>query len=311
MVQENSLKNKIIVICGATCSGKSSLSLALAKALNTEIISADSMNIYKNLDIGTAKPTKQEQVEIKHHAVDIIEPFENFNVGDYREYALPIVKKLLQEGKTPIICGGTGFYINSLLYDLSYGNHPADLIVREKYFNLAEKYGNEYVYNILYKLDAKTANLLHYNDLKRVVRALEIAENGTKKSDICDKLTPIFNYDAYAINFDRETLYSRIDYRVDQMIKDGLVEEIKNLLSKGITKENQCMQGIGYKEIIPYIIGEYSLENAIDLIKLNTRHYAKRQITFFKKLENLQYLEPASVETMVKRIIEQLWLQQI
>ncbi len=306
MVQKDSLKNKIIVICGPTCSGKSRLALQLAKALKTEIISADSMNIYKNLDIGTAKPTKKEQEEIKHHAIDIIEPFETFNVGDYREYALPIVKKLLKDGKTPIICGGTGFYINSLLFDLSYGNYPADLQVREKYFDLAEKYGNEYVYNVLYKLDAKTANLLHYNDLKRVVRALEIVENGTKKSEICDKLTPIFNYDAYAINFDRETLYLRIDFRVDQMIKDGLIEEIKKLLSKGVTAENQSMQEIGYKELIPHLNGKCSLESAIDLIKLNTRHYAKRQITFFKKLENLQYLEPTNIETMVKRIIEQL-----
>lgn len=306
MVQKDNLNNKIIVICGPTCSGKSALAINLAKKLNTEIISADSMNIYKGLDIGTAKPTKEEQLQVKHHCIDLVEPSETFNVGDYKEFALPILKRLLKNGKNPIICGGTGFYVNSLLYDLSYGNQPSDLVVREKYYKLAEKYGNEYVFNILYKLDSKTANALHYNDLKRVVRALEIAEKGTKKSELNDSLTPIFNFDAYMINFDREMLYTRINNRVDNMINDGLILEIKQLLKNGITEKHQCMQGIGYKEIIPYVNGEYSLETAIDLIKLNTRRYAKRQITFFKKLENIQYLVPEDIDKMAERIIKQL-----
>ncbi len=305
MVQKDSLNNKIIIICGPTASGKSDLALSVAKLLDTEIISADSMYIYKDLNIGTAKPTLQEMQGVKHHLIDVVSPYDNFSVSDYRNLALPIIKDLLSKGKTPIICGGTGFYINSILYDYSYGNSEANLEVRDKYMNLAQQKGNEYVYNILKEFDIDSANKLHPNDLKRVVRALEIYHSGTKKSEIKDQLVPKFDYLAYSIGFDREILYSRINKRVDIMLQNGLIEEVEGLLKSGVTKQNQCMQAIGYKEIIDYIEGNCSLEKAIDDIKLNTRHYAKRQITYFKKL-NIKMLPPSNCEDMAKQIANDL-----
>ena len=305
MVQKNSLK-KILIICGPTASGKTSLAIECAKLLNTEIISADSMNVYKGLDIGTAKPSANEREEIKHHLIDVVSPFENFTVFDYREKALEVINSLHDKGKIPIICGGTGFYINSLLYDLSYGNSPANLEAREKYMKLALENGNQFVYNILMEKDLETAKKLHPNDLKRVIRALEICESDVKKSDIKDQLIPNFDYRAYSIDFDSETLYKRINERVDVMLKDGLVNEVKGLLSQGVSKKNQCMQGIGYKEVLPFINEEYSLEQMAELIKLNTRHYAKRQRTFFRKLPNLVYLKPNSPLALAKKIVEEL-----
>lgn len=306
MVQKNNLNKKIIIICGPTASSKSVLAIECAKLLNSEIISADSMNVYKGLDIGTAKPTLEEMQGIKHNLIDVVSPFDTFSVGDYKERALPIINSLLSQGKTPIICGGTGFYINSILFDLSYGNSEANLEVRKKYQKLAQEYGNEYVFNILKEKDLDSAKKLHPNDLKRVIRALEIFESGIKKSDIKDDLTPMFDYDAYSIDFPREMLYDRINKRVDLMIENGLIQEIKDLVDKGVKQNHQCMQGIGYKEVIPYLNGEYTLEECVNLIKLNTRHYAKRQITFFKKLPNLNCLQPINVNLLAQRIVDKL-----
>ncbi len=305
MVQKDNINNKIIIICGPTASGKSDLALSVAKLLNTEIVSADSMYIYKDLNIGTAKPTTLEMQGIKHHMIDVVSPFDSFSVSDYRNIALPIINELLSKGKTPIICGGTGFYINSILYDFSYGNSQANLEIRDKYMKLAQEKGNEYVYNILKEFDIESANKLHPNDLKRVVRALEIYHSGTKKSDIKDQLVPKFDYSAYSIGYNREILYSRINKRVDIMLKNGLIDEVKTLLNSGISKDNQCMQAIGYKEIIDYIEGNCSLEKAVEDIKLNTRHYAKRQITYFKKL-NVKMLNPTNNEQMAKQIVSEL-----
>lgn len=307
MVQENSLRKKILIICGPTASGKTALAVECAKLLNSEIISADSMNVYRGLDIGTAKPTEQEKNGIVHHLIDVADPDETFSVGDYREKALPIIDKLISDGKIPVICGGTGFYINSILYDFSYGNAGSNLDAREKYFNLAEKNGNQYVFDILINVDPESAKKLHPNDLKRVVRALEIFESGQKKSDIKDDLTPRYDYKAYTIDFPREMLYERINKRVDIMVDNGLIEEVKGLLDGGITLENQCMQGIGYKEIVEYLQGDLTKEDALEKLKLNTRHYAKRQITFFKKLNQLIYLKPDSIQELAKRIVNELW----
>ena len=300
------MKTQLLIICGPTASSKSALAIECAKLLNTEIISADSMNVYKGLDIGSAKPTIEEREGIIHHLIDVVEPNETFSVGDYRDMALPIVEKLISEDKIPIVCGGTGFYINSLLYDLSYGNSVSNLKAREKYFSIAEEKGKEYVYNILKEKDPKSAEKLHYNDLKRVVRALEIYESGFLKSDQNDVLIPKFDYKAYCINYNTETLYQRINQRVDKMIETGLLDEIKSLYNKGINETFQCMQGIGYKEFFPYLNNEYSLDEAVEKVKLNTRHYAKRQKTFFKKLPALIYLEPTDVKILAKRIIQEL-----
>ena len=303
MVQKNSLKKRILIICGPTASGKTALAIECAKLLNTEIISADSMYIYKKLSIGTAKPSFEEMSGIKHHIIDVVNPDENFSVSDYRNLALPIIDSLIDNNKIPIICGGTGFYINSILYDLSYGHGSANIEVREKYKELAKTYGNEYVYEHLKSVDLDSAKKLHFNDLKRVIRALEIYYGGTKKSEIKDDFTPKYDYKAYSINHDRATLYDRINRRVDKMISDGLIDEIKDLLDSGVTKDAQCMQAIGYKEILEYFENNITLEQAIELIKLNSRHYAKRQMTFFKKL-NVEQLEPTDVKILAKKIVD-------
>lgn len=306
MVQKNCIDKKAIIICGPTASGKTALAVECAKLLNSEVISADSMYLYKGLNIGTAKPSKEEMAGIIHHVIDVAEPNDNFSVSDYKRIAEPILLRLFEQNKTPIICGGTGFYINSLLYDLSYGNGSANLEVREKYKKLAQENGNKYVYDILKDKDPITAEKLHYNDVKRVVRALEIFENGQKKSDIKDELVPKFSYNAYMISHPREQLYSRINKRVEIMIDNGLIEEVKNLIDLGYDRSCQCFQGIGYKEIAEYLYSEISLEDAIEKIKLNTRHYAKRQITFFKRMDNLILLDAQDVTDMAKRIVNEL-----
>lgn len=310
MVQENNIKPKIIIICGPTASGKTALAVEVAKKLNSEVISADSMYIYKGLNIGTAKPTKDEQQGIVHHLIDIVSPFDSFTVSNYKNTAQPIINKLINENKIPVICGGTGFYINSLLYDLSYGNGNDNPEVREKYKNLASKNGNKYVYDILKSVDPISAEKLHFNDVKRVIRALEIYENGCKKSDIKDEFIPKYNYFAYSINHDRKTLYDRINTRVDIMIKNGLIDEVKSLIKSGVNRNLQCMQAIGYKEVFDYLDGIISIEELVDLIKLNTRHYAKRQVTYFKKIPNLINLEPTNVDNLSDIIIKDIhkWL---
>ena len=242
---------KVLVICGATASGKTRLAVDCAIKLNTEVVSADSQLIYKDLNIGTAKPDIAEMRGVKHHLIDVVEPSEKFSVADYANLAEPIVQNLINRGKVPVICGGTGFYINSLLFDLSYGNTAADSSVREKYNILLQTNGKEFVYNLLREVDPETAEKLHINDVKRVVRALEIYEvSGKKKSDIRDGLTPKREYLAVAIDYPREELYARIDKRVDEMIERGLVEEVKGLLERGIDENCRCMQAIGYKEVL-------------------------------------------------------------
>ncbi len=305
MVQENCIKNKILIICGPTASGKSDLAVECAKLLNSEVVSADSMYIYKNLDIGTAKPKIEEMQGVKHHLIDVVSPFDNFSVSDYKALAQPIVNELIGRGKIPIICGGTGFYINSILYDLSYGKGEANLEIREKYKKLAEEKGNEYVYNVLLELDSESAKKLHFNDIKRVIRAIEIYQSGVKKSEIIDDFEPKYDYKAFCIEHPRQTLYDRIDKRVDLMVNGGLIDEIKGLLEVGVDKNCQCMQAIGYKEILEYLDGLCTLEQAVDKIKLNTRHYAKRQITFFKKL-NVNKLQPNDTKILAKTIVEGL-----
>ncbi len=283
----------ILVICGATASGKTSLAVECAKKLNTEIISADSLLIYKGLDIGTAKPTQEERGGIIHHLIDVVDPTQTFSVSDYEAMALPIVERLLNEGRTPIICGGTGFYINSLLYKSGFGGAGADEKVRSYYENLLIEKGKEYVHGILQEKDPESAEKLHYNDTKRVIRALEIYDvTGKKKSQQDDKLIPRKPFVAVSIDHQRESLYNRINCRVDVMFEQGLEEEIKTLLQRGVTKESQCMQGIGYKEILEGWERGLPLEEVKELIKKNTRNYAKRQLTFFKRLENHTFLSP-------------------
>lgn len=294
---------KLLIICGATASGKTSLAIDCAKKLNTEVISADSQLVYRGLNIGTAKPTVAEMSGVPHHLIDVVSAKENFSVSDYEERALPIIDRLLNQGKTPILCGGTGFYINSVLYDLSYGNVQADENVRRKYDQIAEEKGKEYLFEQLKIVDPKTAEVLHVNDVKRVIRALEIYElTGKKKSDQRDKKSARYNYVAVAIDYPREELYNRIDCRVDIMFNSGLIEEVKGLLASGVDANCQCMQAIGYKEVVEGLKNGYNESTMRDIIKRNTRHYAKRQITFFKKLEGIVWLkkEEATVEKVME-----------
>lgn len=295
--------SKVLVVCGATASGKTSLAVECAKRLNGEVISADSMLVYKGLDIGTAKPTMEERGDVEHHLIDVVSPKESFSVSDYEDMALPIVERLLSEGKTPVICGGTGFYINALLYKSQFGNIGANEEIRAKYEALAQDMGKEYVHAILREKDPESAEKLHYNDVKRVIRALEIIETtGKPKSEQQDVSTPRFDFVAVSVDWDRETLYERINRRVDEMFSQGLMTEVSRLIEDGVTKEMQCMQGIGYKEVEEGLRLGFSEEEIKELIKKNTRNYAKRQITFFKRMQNHVRLTPerATAEEVLK-----------
>lgn len=294
---------QIAVICGATATGKTRLAVDLAQKLNTEIISADSQLIYKGLNVGTAKPTESEMRGVKHHMIDIAEPNETFSVGNYSEKATPIFKNLLDTGKVPVICGGTGFYINSLLFDLGYGNTAADDGVRKKYAEFLKEHGKEALFERLKEVDPETAEKLHPNDVKRVVRALEIFEvSGKRKSQQRDKMISKYDYLAVAVDYPREELYERINKRVDEMFNDGLLEEIEGLLSRGIDENCQSMQAIGYKEVLQCLKNGNNQSTMRDIIKQNTRRYAKRQITFFKKFPDIVWLKPEEATT--DRILE-------
>lgn len=285
--------SKVLVICGATASGKTSFSVECAKAFNGEIISADSLLVYKGLDIGTAKPTMEEREGIPHYMIDVVEPNQNFSVSDYEDMALPILEDIIARGKLPIICGGTGFYINSLLYKSQFGNIGANAEIRAYYEKLAETEGKEAVYAVLCEKDAESAKKLHPNDLKRVIRALEIYDTtGKAKSLQQDAPVPRFDFTAVSIDYPRDRLYNRINLRVEQMFQQGLLEEVQGLLDRGITQEMQCMQGIGYKEIAEGLKIGATLAEMQEIVKNNTRKYAKRQQTFFKRMQNHTYLSP-------------------
>lgn len=290
MVQENRLnsgqKKKIIVVCGPTASGKSALAVEIALKFGGEIVSADSVSVYKGLDIGSAKPSEEEKKGVPHYLIDVASPKDSFSVGDYEELAVPVVEDISGRGKIPIICGGTGFYVNSVLYSMSYGLSKGDIGIRRKYERAAEEKGREFVYSILKEKDPETAAKLHPNDLVRVIRALEIFDaTGVKKSDIKDEMVPRYDFIALMPTLPREILYERINARVDNMMSCGLTSEVRSLLESGVTLEDQCMQGIGYKETAEAILS--GTEIPTEQIKMNTRRYAKRQITFFKRFQNL------------------------
>lgn len=299
------MDGRLLVVCGPTASGKTTLSVECAQALNTEIISADSLLVYKRLDIGTAKPTEEEKKGIVHHLIDVVEPTENFSVSDYETLALPIVERLLREGKTPVLCGGTGFYIQSILYKSQFGNVGADLEIREKYENLLRLQGKEGLYALLQEKDAESAAILHPNDIKRVIRALEIFDaTGKKKSEQKDSLMPRFDFVCVSVDYPREILYERINRRVENMFHSGLYEEVCSLLKSGVKEDSQCMQGIGYKEIAEGIRLKKSETEIIELIKKNTRNYAKRQLTFFKRMKNHFFIPPE--QATAEYVLEQL-----
>ena len=294
---------RVLVICGPTASGKTSLAVECARALDTEIISADSMLVYKGLDIGTAKPSASERKGVVHHHIDVAEPTESFSVSDYERLALPVVQSLLSRGKTPVICGGTGFYINSVLYKSQFGKTGANPEIRKKYETYLEENGKERLHALLKECDPESASRLHPNDTKRVVRALEIFETtGRKKSDQHDLPVPRFDFVCVSVGYPREELYERINRRVDGMLNAGLAEEVRSLLERGIPLSAQCMQGIGYKEMAEGMRQGWPMTEIAELIKKNTRNYAKRQITFFRRMNNHTVLSPehATAEEVLK-----------
>lgn len=294
--------NKLIVITGPTATGKTALAIEIAKRLNGEVISADSMQIYKGMDIGTAKVTPSEMQGIPHHMIGFIDPNTRFTVAEYQEKALEIIEKIIQHGKTPIICGGTGLYINSLLFKMNFSDYDVEL--KAKVRSLANSLDKQSLWDYLFSLDSDRANELSVNDTKRVSRAIEIALSGSK-SEIDE--TQIKRYDAsiYILNGDRTEVYDRINKRVDIMLDNGLVQEVSALLEKGIHPDSQAIQGIGYKEISAFIQGQCTLQEAIELVKQKSRNYAKRQLTWFRRYyKDAKWLEYTEKEQNIQTIIK-------
>lgn len=295
----------VLVICGATATGKTALAVECAKRLNGEIISCDALLVYRGLDIGTAKPTEEEKGGIPHYMIDVADPSDNFSASDYVRLALPILEDILSRKKTPVLCGGTGFYMNALLYKSSLGNTPASEAVRKKYERIAAEKGREYLHELLFRVDPESAEKLHINDVKRVVRALEIFElTGKKKSEQCDGTEARYPFKAFAFDYPREELYARISLRVREMLRRGLVEEVRSLLERGVPETAQCMQGIGYKEVVDCLKNGSLQSTMSEIITKNTRHYAKRQLTFFKKTEGLHWLTPQDIDRAAQEVCE-------
>ena len=294
---------KLLVVCGPTASRKTKLAVECAKRLKGEVISCDALLVYRGLDIGTAKPTKEERAGVPHHLIDVCDPNDSFSVSDFERIAIPVLEDILARGKVPVLCGGTGFYMNALLYKSSFGSAPADAAVREKYESIAREEGKEALHARLREVDPESAEKLHFNDVKRVIRALEIFElTGRKKSLQADDDIPRYPFEAFAFNYPREELYHRIERRVDAMLAAGLTEEVENLLASGVPQTAQCMQGIGYKEVVELLKNDDNLSTMSDIIKKNTRNYAKRQLTFFKRMENLHWLDPSNFEVAVQEV---------
>ena len=296
---------KIIAICGATASGKTALAVECARHFDGEVISCDALLVYRGLNIGTAKPTKEEMKGVVHHLIDVADPRDNFSVYDFERLALPAVEDIISRGKTPILGGGTGFYINAILFESGYGHVGANETVREKYRQYAGENGREALHALLAACDPESAEMLHSNDVKRVIRALEIYElTGKRKSEQADSRVPRYPYVAFAVDWPREELYARIDHRTQVMLDAGLVGEVEGLLSDGVPEDAQCMQGIGYKEVVESLKNRDLQSNMRDIIMQHTRNYAKRQLTFFKKMPGLHWLKSPDLQMMVGEIEE-------
>ncbi len=288
------MKKAIVVLTGPTAVGKTELSIQLAKVIGGEIISADSMQVYKHMDVGSAKITPEEMDGVRHYLVDELEPFDEFHVVKFQEYAKKYLNEIYAHGKIPIIAGGTGFYIQALLNDIDFTEQESDSAYRKELEALAEEHGNQYLHDRLKEVDPESAEAIHPNNRKRVIRALEFyQETGRKISEHNAKeqmRTSPYNFAYFVLNDERSHLYKRIDARVDKMIEDGLEAEVRRLKEMGCTKDMVAMQGIGYKEMLSYLDGSYSLEEAVYIIKRETRHFAKRQITWFKRERDVIWL---------------------
>lgn len=285
------MSREIIVICGPTAVGKTKYAIETALHTGGEVVSCDSMQLYKYMDIGSAKPTPKERAQVKHYLVDEIDPSEAFSAAKYQTLAKAAIEEIFAKGKIPVIAGGTGLYLNALLYDMDFSAPPGDEAFRDSLYREAEKYGPEFLHDRLKALDPDAAERIHPNNIKKVVRAIEAAKEGNKVRNFATDLQPTKDYTAKLIGLtrDRQELYDRINLRVDLLVEQGLVEEVRGLLARGLTEGDISMKGIGYKEIIGYLEGRWDLDEAIDLVKKNTRHYAKRQLTWFKRYQDMQW----------------------
>ena len=297
------MKN-LFVITGPTAVGKTDISIKLAKEIEGEIISADSIQVYKGLDIGSAKITQDEMDGVKHYLIDVLEPTDDFDIYTFKQMAEDAIEEIYAKGKVPIIVGGTGFYIQSVLYDVDFEETEVDMEYRKELEELAKINGNEYVHKMLEEVDPEYAAGIHPNNLKRVIRALEfyhennipLSEHNAEQKE---NESP-YNFAYYVLNDDRDVLYDRINKRVDLMFEKGLVDEVKGL---GLDKANQSMQGIGYKEVLEYINGNLSLEETKELIKKNTRHFAKRQLTWFRHEKVVQMIDYRDFDRDVDKVL--------
>lgn len=289
---ENKDKIKTVFIVGPTAVGKTELAIEAARHLGSEIVSADSMQIYKYMDIGSAKPTAEEQSRARHRLVDEIDPAVPFSVADYEKLAKEYIREIWDGGMVPVISGGTGLYVHSLLYDMNFGDAPADEEMRDSLRRYAEENGSGELFRILEEEDPEAAARIHPNNVKKVIRAIEAARNGKNIPDFDSGPARNKEYETLLIGLERnrEELYDRINLRVDLMMKAGLEEEIRSLMDMGLTGDMISMKGIGYKEIIACINGEYDLETAVDLVKRNSRRYAKRQLTWFRRYEDMHWI---------------------
>lgn len=299
-------KQKVIVICGPTASGKTALSIELAKKTNGEIVSCDSMQIYKEMDIGTAKPTKEEMQEIPHYMINTIFPNERYSVADYKKDAKKAIREIIKKGKVPIIVGGTGLYVDSLIYEIEYPDIKFDEKYRQELEEQVRKDGLEKLYNKAKKIDPEAMLKISSNDKKRILRVLEIykatGKTKTEQERKSREKEPEFDYLVYGLNMPREKLYERINLRVDIMIKQGLIKEVEKIYKK-YNEFPTAMQGLGYKEVVEYLEGHLTKEEMIEKIKQETRRYAKRQMTWFRKNKQTIWLDTENTKQNNLQII--------
>ncbi len=292
-------KKRIIAVAGPTAAGKTDFAIEIAKAVDGEVVSCDSMQLYKYMDIGSAKPTPEQMAEVPHHLVDMIDPREEFSVAKYQKLAKAAIEEVFSRGKVPVVCGGTGLYLESLVYDLDFAAEPGEPEDREKYYKIAEEQGPDALYAILEEKSPESAARIHPNNIKRVVRALEASDSGKPVEDINTAPEKTKDYDMVLIGItrDREQLYDRINRRVDALMEMGLLDEVRMLTDMGLGFDDISMKGIGYKELIGYLSGEYDLEEAVRLIKRNTRHFAKRQMTWFRRYDDMKWFNVSEYES--------------
>ncbi len=304
------MKQPLIILTGPTAVGKTKASIGLAKAINGEIISADSMQVYKYMDIGSAKIHPEEMRGVKHYLVDELEPDEEFNVVRFQQMAKQAMQEIYAKGKVPILVGGTGFYIQAVLYDIDFQENDEDHSYREELEVLAKEKGASYLHQMLAKVDEESAKEIHENNVKKVIRALEYHHQTGQKISAHNaqerqKESP-YNAVYFVLNDDRKNLYDRINLRVDQMIEEGLVEEVRGLKERGYQKEMVSMQGLGYKEMLDYLDGIYTLDEAVEIIKRDTRHFAKRQLTWFRRERNVEWINKEEFDYDEDRILAEL-----